>query len=189
MAILGQLREVHRHVRELERIDDTTSALVSGFESAQVELEELDRGLQRYVNTLEINPAEVSRLEARIDLIESLKRKYGGSVESVLAFGELAERKLNAIEGRGDELHRLEQIAGERLQELRERGNVLSATRLQSAPELAAEVAGHLRGSRIPPIEVRDRPEGPWKHPGPPAWNKSISNSRRTRGNPSSLSG
>jgi len=144
MAILGQLREVHRHVRELERIDDTTSALVASFESAQVELEELDRGLHRYVNTLEINPAEVSRLEARIDLIESLKRKYGGSVESVLAFGELAERKLNAIEGRGDELHRLKQTAEERLQELRERGHILSATRLQSAPELAAEVAGHL---------------------------------------------
>jgi DNA repair protein RecN (Recombination protein N) len=144
MAILNQLREVHRHVRELERIDDGTSALVSSFESAQVELEELDRGLHRYVSRLEINPAEVARIEARIDLIEALKRKYGGSVESVVAYGELAERKLNAIEGRGEELHRLEQIVAERLAELRERGHVLSATRLQSAPELAAEVAGHL---------------------------------------------
>jgi DNA repair protein RecN (Recombination protein N) len=145
MAILNQLRDVYRYVRELERIDDGTSALVSSFESAQVELEELDRGLQRYASRLEINPAEVSRIEARIDLIESLKRKYGGSVESVTAYGDLAERKLNAIEGRGEELHRLEQIAAERLQELRERGHVLSATRLQAAPELAAEVAGHLQ--------------------------------------------
>lgn len=144
MAVLGQLREMHRSIRELERFDEATSGLVTGFETAQVELEELERGLRRYVGSLEINPAEVARLEARIDLIEALKRKYGGSVESVLAFGERAERKLNAIEGRGDELHRLEQIASERLQELRERARVLSATRLQAAPELAAEVSGHL---------------------------------------------
>ncbi len=145
MAILGQLREVHRHVRELERIDDATGALVGGFESALVELEELDRGLQRYVSGLEINPAEVARLEARIDLIEGLKRKYGGTVERVIAFGEAAERKLNAIEGRGEELHRLEQTASERLEELLERGKQLSAVRLQFAPELSAEVAGHLQ--------------------------------------------
>jgi DNA repair protein RecN (Recombination protein N) len=143
-GVLGQMREAYRHVRELERIDDGTAPLVSGFESALVELEELERGLRRYVGGLEINPAEVARLEQRIDLIESLKRKYGGSVERVIAFGEQAERKLNAIEGRGEELHRLEQTAAERLREVRERGRVLSAARLQASPELAAEVASHL---------------------------------------------
>jgi DNA repair protein RecN (Recombination protein N) len=164
MAVLGQLREMHRSIRELERFDEATSGLVTGFETAQVELEELERGLRRYVGSLEINPAEVVRLEARIDLIETLKRKYGGSVESVIAFGERAERKLNAIEGRGEELHRLEQTAAERLQELRERGRVLSAARLQAAPELAGEVSGHLEdlGFRQSKFEIALRYlEGP----------------------------
>ena len=77
----------------MERIDDGVTELVSGFETAQVELAELATGLEDYVASLEINPAEVQRLEARIDLIESLKRKYGPTLEDVIEHGKVAERK------------------------------------------------------------------------------------------------
>lgn len=166
MAVLAQLAELQKHIRELERIDDGVSELVSGFESAQVELEELASGLQDYVEDLEVNPAEVQRLEARIDLIESLKRKYGPTLENVIAHGEKAERKLNAIEGRGEELGRLEERVAETRQALDDAGAKLSKTRGKSAPKLAAEVSGHLddlgfKQSKFEiAIEPHDEPHG-----------------------------
>lgn len=143
-AVLSQLAELKKHIRELERIDDGVSELVGGFETAQVELEELARGLEDYVGSLEINPAEVQRLEARIDLIESLKRKYGPTLENVIEHGKIAERKLNAIEGRGDELERLEERVAETRAALDKAGESLSKKRGKLAPKLAAEVSGHL---------------------------------------------
>ncbi|MFT5471183.1 MAG: DNA repair protein RecN (Recombination protein N) [Verrucomicrobiales bacterium] len=143
-AVLTQLAKIQKRVRELERIDDGVSELVGGFETTQVELEELSRGLEDYVASLEINPAEVKRLESRIDLIENLKRKYGPTLEDVIEHGKVSERKLNAIEGRGDELGRLEERVAEARESLDKAGSALSAKRGKLAPKLAAEVAGHL---------------------------------------------
>ena len=144
MSVLSQLADSQKTIRELERIDNGVSEMVSGFDSAQVELEELCGGLQRYVSTLEVNPEEVRRLEDRLDLVQSLKRKYGETIEAINAFGDNAERKLNAIEGRGDELDRLKQRVADERQKLDEVGKRLSAKRLEFAPRLAADVSGHL---------------------------------------------
>ncbi len=144
MAILNQLTELQRSVRELERIDDATSELVSGFDSAQLELDELARGLADYVAGLEVNPEEVRRLEDRLDTIQNLKRKYGDSIAAILEFGEKAARKLNAIEGRGDELDRREQVLTEARQAVEKAGQALSTKRGQTAPKLAKEIARHL---------------------------------------------
>ncbi|MEM7012962.1 MAG: DNA repair protein RecN [Verrucomicrobiota bacterium] len=143
-AVLTLLAELQKHVRELERIDDGVTELVSGFENAQVELSELAAGLEDYVGSLEIDPAEVQRLESRIDLLETLKRKYGPTLENVIEHGRVAERKLNAIEGRGEELGRLEERVAETRTKLDQAGSKLSDKRAKAAPKLAAEVAGHL---------------------------------------------
>lgn len=143
-AVLTLLADLQKHVRELERIDDGVTELVSGFENAQVELAELAVGLEDYVGSLEIDPAEVQRLESRIDLLETLKRKYGPTLENVIDHGKVAERKLNAIEGRGEELGRLEERVAETRTKLDQAGAKLSEKRAKAAPKLAAEVAGHL---------------------------------------------
>ncbi len=145
MAILSQLADLQKGVRELERIDDATSEILGGFDSACVELNEICSGLQDYVAGLEVNPREVKRLEDRLDLIQGLKRKYGANIAEILAFGEEAQRRLNAIEGRGEELHRREQIVAETRQKVAQTGKKLSAARAKSAPKLAAEISRHLK--------------------------------------------
>jgi len=144
MSILSRLAGMQKHIRELERIDDKVSEMVNGFDSAQMELEEVARGFARYLDRMEVNPQETQRLENRIDLIQNLKRKYGSTVEQILKFGENAERKLNAIEGRGDELERLKQRVEEARKMVDDRGKVLSDKRLQFSPQLAGEVSRHL---------------------------------------------
>lgn len=143
-SILSKLGELRRTLRELERIDRGVTDLTSGFESAFVELEELERGLRDYHEGLEFNPQEIGGLEERINLLETLKRKYGGSVERVLDHRDRAAARLGKIEGRGDELERLRGESAKAREAVDAAGLTLSQLRRKAAPRLAKEVARHL---------------------------------------------
>ena len=72
-----------------------------------IELSEIARSLSSYAEKLDLDPAQLSALEQRVSLFETLKRKYGGSVAEVIAFGERAAERMRKIEGRDAELERL----------------------------------------------------------------------------------
>ena len=61
------------------------------------ELEEVRENLRDALSDAEMDPAELDRIEERLDLIFRLKRKYGGSVEEILAFKERAQQELDSI--------------------------------------------------------------------------------------------
>lgn len=143
-AASANLGSAQRCLRELERYDPSLSARLAGFESARVEIEELEDGLREYSEELEIDPAEGLRIERRIDEIESLKRKYGQSVEEVLAYEARARHRLATVEGREAELLRLSAAVEEAAAALAKAAKTLSAKRAKAAPALAAEIASHL---------------------------------------------
>jgi len=75
--------------------------------------------VQARAERVDLDPAQLRQLEDRLNLVQSLKRKYGGSVENVLAFGEKAAAQLAALEGRAELLATLakrEQAARETLE-------------------------------------------------------------------------
>ncbi len=143
-GILAQMADMQRAIRDLERIDGQIATITSGFDNAQVELEELDSALRDYVDKLEIDPEEAAAIEARIDTLESLKRKYGNTLEDVIAFGEKAALKLSRIEGRGEELERLEAEVKAARKKVDEAAATLSAKRRKAAPRLGKDISRHL---------------------------------------------
>ena len=143
-SILTKLGDLRRHLRELERIDRGVTGVTAGFETAFVELEELERGLRDYHDCLEFNPREIEELEERINVVETLKRKYGGSLERVLEHRDQAAERLGKIEGRGEELERLRVESAQAREALEVLGLSLGQLRRKGAPRLAKEVARHL---------------------------------------------
>ena len=143
-GIMDALREIGRHIHELEKIDPKTTSLFEGFKSAQIELTELDSSVQDYVEDLETDPAELAQLDQRIHTIQTLKRKYGPTVAAILEFQKEAEAKLAKIENRGAELERLQQLVKDRRADTEKWGKQLSKKRADAAPKLAKEVASHL---------------------------------------------
>jgi DNA repair protein RecN (Recombination protein N) len=138
------LREVARLTHDLERIDPSTAAMFEGFQSAQIELREMEAGVQDYVEQIELDGAELERLDDRLTLIEGLKRKYGATVAEILAFHDEAAQRLARMENRGEEIERLQaQVKGLR-EGMEKLGGQLSKERAKGAPKLAKEVAGHL---------------------------------------------
>ncbi len=143
-AALTQLGELRRVLRDIERTDPGAAEVTAGFETAFVELEDLERGLRRYNDDLEIDPREVKEIEDRINTIETLKRKYGGTIEQVLNRHDAAAARLSKIEGRGEELDRLSKALAAARESLQSTGTALAQLRKKAAPRLAKEVSRHL---------------------------------------------
>jgi DNA repair protein RecN (Recombination protein N) len=89
-ALLLRLAEIGKLLRDLERIDPRGHALAEAHARGVAELEDVAASLQRYADALDLDPERLAELEERVTLFETLKRKYGGSIADVIAFGEKA---------------------------------------------------------------------------------------------------
>src|SRR5207245_5511751 len=105
-SVLSQLAETQRLLRELEKIDTSTAQLASEHAAAVVQLSEIARSLSDYAEKLDLDLEQLAALEQRVSLFDTLKRKYGGSIAEVIAFGERAAERMQKIEGRDAELER-----------------------------------------------------------------------------------
>ena len=143
-SILSRLGEMQRLIRELERVDQGASEHTQGCESAVVELEEIERGLRGYISELELNPEEMAAMEQRINTLQTLKRKYGNSLAEVLEHREQAADRLRKIEGRSDEIERLERELSLDRNQVEKLALALNQKRRKAAPRLAKEVSSHL---------------------------------------------
>ncbi len=143
-AAVASLTNAQRCIRELEKVDPGMSDRVAGFDSARVEIEELETSLRDYTGELEIDPVELAQIERRIDEIESLKRKYGQTVEDVIAYETNARLRLDSVDGREEERERLINAVDAALCAVQQSGKRLSRKRLKVATELAKDIAGHL---------------------------------------------
>jgi DNA repair protein RecN (Recombination protein N) len=144
-AVLSQLAETQRLLRELEKIDGSVAELASTHAASVVELSEIARALSAYAEKLDLDPEQLAALEQRVSLFETLKRKYGGSIAEVIAFGERATERIQKIEGRDAELERLaKEIDNVRVQMTRA-GEASRKLRVKAAPKLSENIRRNLR--------------------------------------------
>jgi DNA repair protein RecN (Recombination protein N) len=130
-SILAQLRITLRRLEELCRIDASVEPMREALKPAEVAIQDISNDLRHYLERLEANPDRLEAIESRLETIDKLKRKYGASIEAVLAFLVTVSAQLNAV-----------QNAGERKIELQRRLEDLSGQYEHGAAELTA-----LRGS------------------------------------------
>src|SRR5437667_750810 len=144
-SILSQLAETQRLLRELEKIDSSIAQFSSTHAATVVELSEIARALSAYAEKLDLDPAQLSALEQRVSLFETLKRKYGGSIPEVIAFGERAAERMRRIEGRDAELERLAGEIETTRANLNRDGEALRKLRTKAAPKLSETIRRNLR--------------------------------------------
>jgi DNA repair protein RecN (Recombination protein N) len=143
-AVLSQLAETHKLLRELEKIDNSISQFVTGHETAVVELGEIARSLANYAEKLDLDPEQLASLEQRVSLFETLKRKYGASIVEVIEFGQRAEERMRKIEGRDAELERLTVEIEKARANLNKNGEALRKLRAKATPKLSQMIRKNL---------------------------------------------
>ena len=144
-SVLSQLAETQRLLRELEKIDIATSQLASEHAAAVVQLSEIARSLSDYAEKLDLDPEQLATLEQRVSLFETLKRKYGGSLGEVIAFGERAAERMRKIEGRDEVLERLSKEIEKVRGQMNRTGDALRKLRAKAAPKLSDTIRKNLR--------------------------------------------
>jgi DNA repair protein RecN (Recombination protein N) len=143
-AILNRLAETQRLLHELQKIDPSLTESAEAHAAAVIELSEIARTFARYAERLDLDPAQLAQLEERVTLLETLKRKYGGALAEVVAFGERAAEKMRKIEGREAELQRLAAEIRDTRAALERAGAALRKTRTATASKLARLVRQNL---------------------------------------------
>lgn len=141
MSLAGKLG---RTMQELQRVDPSAGCLLSLHEQAVAALRDVQSDLSHYADRLEVNPERLAELDERMDLIQSLKRKYGATIDEVIAFGEEAEKKLQSLEQRDAELQRLNSELETIEKDLRKIGKELSDARRKTIPKLSKAVVKQL---------------------------------------------
>ncbi|MFN8218141.1 MAG: DNA repair protein RecN [Solirubrobacterales bacterium] len=145
-------------------LDPELDALAERVASLAVELGDVGSELRGYVEAVETDPAELAAVEERLEAIDRLERKHGGSVESVLAHAERCRgeiERLESAETRGAEAEAALAAAAARRAEL---GEQLSAGRAAAAAPLEERVAAELdqlamSGARLE-VVLEPHPEG-----------------------------
>lgn len=139
--LLGQAR---RALTDLERIDHSLAEQRSQAELLADQMSDLARSLSGYRDSVEYDPARLMQVEERLGLIHDLKRKYGGSIEEILAFAESARRELDKITHGEEQIETLRAEEERLLCAIGEKAAELSAARQQAGQRLAEGVEKEL---------------------------------------------
>jgi len=163
-SVLDQLARVQRLLEEWENMDPGAGAFRETNEGLVATVNELLRELEHLSSRAEMDSGRLAELENRLDLVKSLKRKYGGDIEVVL-------EKCAAMIREREDLGSLEQTVAEleaQAETLRvlclEQAATVSRNRKKAAPKLAKAITDQLRelGFNQSTFEVRlDQREEP----------------------------
>lgn len=143
-AITDALGQVLEALQSVAKIDKSQEQLRLRAEEMAVNAGEVARDLRDYLEGIEFNPRRLNQLEDQIDLINRLKRKYGGTVEAVLAFAAKSEAELEMITHASERIEELEEEENRLLPDLAQKALSLSASRREAAETLASGVEAQL---------------------------------------------
>lgn len=149
-AVTDLLGTVSHDLNSLAKIDSQMQSLADQAEAALSGLTDIAYELRRYNEQIEFNPTRLDQVELRIDLINSLKKKHGGSIEAVLHFFDSAQEELNKIEGVEEQLEELNQKIRQLKEILGKLALDLSGSRQKAADELSSQME-----ERLSKLEMR----------------------------------
>ncbi len=143
-SVLDALGESELQLSALARIDADLETLAASLEAASVQIADVCHELADYRDRVQFDPERLEEVEERLELISSLKRKYGETVEAVLAYSEEKSADLHQLAHHAE---RVDEVTAEisRVEtELMTHATVLSQRRAALAETLAANMQAEL---------------------------------------------
>lgn len=142
---LTLLRQAQSAIGGVKNLDDSFAALYGRLEQVYSDLFDAADSLNDRKEAFEFSPNELDELESRSDLLYRLKKKYGATVEDMLAYLDNCRRELDDIEYAGDTLLRLEKELSVAKKEAVDAASRLSQARKEAAKTLEKQILEELR--------------------------------------------
>ncbi len=132
----SSLRAAQKHLEELARYEPKFQEALAALDSARISVEDVGATLRDYAGGIQASPERLAEIEERLALLDRLKRKYGPTLEQVVAFGEDIGHKLSEMENKDQVLLELRgqlALAGD---DYRKAARTVSRKRLEAGRKL-----------------------------------------------------
>ena len=144
VSAAAQLKAARRAIEDLARFESSFQTIAETLDSSQASIEDAAFELRGFLDRLEPNPGRLSEIEDRLDLIHRLKRKYGGTIEEVLRYGEDAGRRLDELRSSDAAIAQVEEEQQQAAEDYQKHSGTLSKRRRGAAHDLEPRVEQEL---------------------------------------------
>lgn len=143
-AILVEIDRVKENLEKLARISPEMGEVLELVDSSRINLKEASERIRNYKDSIEFTPDRLEIIEERLYTIERLKKKYGRSIEDILAYKERIEQELELLQYSGRDIEMLKKEIEEVSISVESSGRELTELRKETAKRLEEEVMKEL---------------------------------------------
>jgi DNA repair protein RecN (Recombination protein N) len=143
-SVIEKLVDIKKNLDKISRIDRQLKPKTARLSDATYQIEDLIEGLRSYLNSIQMDEKQLEAVEERLDTLNKLKRKYGGSLDAVFKKLESIEQDLCNIENISEKISKTETQIGQMHTRLKELALKLSRQRRKTAENFAKQVVDQL---------------------------------------------
>jgi DNA repair protein RecN (Recombination protein N) len=148
-SVLGALGKVRDSITELSAIDAQGKDWEALCDGATAQLRELAHALRKYHEGLDQDPSRLAQVEERLDRVQRLKKKYGGTEASMLAKRDELKREIEALDSGETNLAEADRRVDEAKQRTEKLAERLTRERVKAAKKLETTVSDELAALRM----------------------------------------
>jgi DNA repair protein RecN (Recombination protein N) len=185
-AVLTRLGRIGRALVELGKTDPTMDDCERVARESTIQLKDLAGQLRDYAQQLEADPDRQAVVEDRLDLIQRLKKKYGGSVEAVLEMGRRVQEELQLLDTREERIAELATRLDGEARLLRTLAQQLSKKRTDAAKRMTSLVEAELAALKMEQaiFQITVSSDESAEEPGPAGHDRVEFNLSSNQGEP-----
>ena len=146
IAVLSALARVTHALDEVARYDDALANAQNMIEEAYISLQEASYEVRDYLDGIDADPARLDRIQTRMDVIDRLKKKYGGTIPAVLERLSSVRSELESVDNYDMDMAQLDKEIGVLRKQLKNLAAELTARRQEVGAALSADIARELQG-------------------------------------------
>jgi DNA repair protein RecN (Recombination protein N) len=140
MSVRDAVAEASAQLADLARLDSTMEAHQPALDAIYDSVEEMGRTMRSYRESIEHDPGRLEDIEERLSLIHEMKRKYGTSIEEIVAFGQRAAEELDAITHSEERIASLHEESERLGREIGEKAAAMTEARQEAGKRLSRAV-------------------------------------------------
>lgn len=159
LGVLPALSQVKKDLEEIGRFDDALQNAQKMVEEAYISLQEASYELRDYGESVEFSPERLNQLQSRMDVIYRLCKKYGATLDDVLAHQAKVEQELSEIENYDEDIAALEKEIAALEEKLGQKADALTKLRTAAAQDLSAAIEEQLFALGMPKARFHIRVE------------------------------
>jgi DNA repair protein RecN (Recombination protein N) len=135
-SVVAHLALARKHLEELASFEPRFQEALTSLENATAAVEDISTTARDFAEAIDASPERLGQVEDRLAQLDRLKRKYGASVDEVIAYGEDVTRKLSEVENRDEIISDLKKKLGAAGQGYLQTAQAVSKKRYHAAREL-----------------------------------------------------